>query len=70
MKKVHSEYKNQVEIEVLSGGMILPEEPVHISATAGYISKAYKNVEELPGILNYWIEKLQTGNLRWNLQLT
>ena len=47
MKKINSEYKNKLEIEVLSGGMILPEEPVHISATAGYINNAYKNVEEL-----------------------
>jgi putative protein-disulfide isomerase len=50
IKKIHSEYKSQVETEVLSGGMILPDEPVHIGATAGYISKAYKNVEELTGI--------------------
>lgn len=50
MKKLNSEYKSKLEIEVLSGGMILPEQPVHIKATAGYISKAYKNVEELTGI--------------------
>ncbi len=50
MKKVNSAYKNKLEIEVLSGGMILPEEPVHIGATAGYISKAYKNVEKLTGV--------------------
>ena len=50
MKKINSDFKNQLEIEVLSGGMILPEEPVHIGATAGYISKAYKNVEELSGV--------------------
>ncbi len=50
IKKIHSEFKNKLEIEVLSGGMILPEEPVHIGTTAGYISKAYKNVEELTGI--------------------
>jgi putative protein-disulfide isomerase len=50
MKKINSEFKNKVEIEVLSGGMILPEEPVHISATAKYISNAYKNVEELTGV--------------------
>lgn len=50
MKKINSEYKNKLNIEVLSGGMILPEEPVHISATAAYISKACKNVEELTGI--------------------
>lgn len=49
MKKINSEYKEQLEIEVLSGGMILPEEPIPIGATAGYISKAYKNVEELTG---------------------
>jgi putative protein-disulfide isomerase len=39
-----------LEIEVLSGGMILPENPVHIGASAGYISSAYKNVEALTGI--------------------
>lgn len=50
MKKLNSEYKNKVKIEVLSGGMILPEQPVHIGASAGFISKAYKRVEELTGI--------------------
>lgn len=30
--------------------MVLPEEPVHISATAGYIKGAYQRVEELTGI--------------------
>jgi putative protein-disulfide isomerase len=47
MKKINSEYKNNIEIEVLSGGMILPDNPVHIGATAGYINTAYKNVEDL-----------------------
>jgi putative protein-disulfide isomerase len=50
MKKINSDYKNKLEIEVLSGGMILAEEPVHINATAGYIKDAYKKVEELTGI--------------------
>ena len=50
MKKINSTYKNKLEIEVLSGGMVLPDTPVHISATAGYIKGAYKNVEELTGI--------------------
>jgi putative protein-disulfide isomerase len=49
MKKINSEYKNKLEVEVLSGGMILPEEPVHISATAEYILGTYKNVEEVTG---------------------
>lgn len=39
-----------LQIDVLSGGMILPEKPVPISATAGYIAKAYHTVEEYTGI--------------------
>ena len=35
---------------MLSGGMIMPEKPVPISATAHYILGAYKNVEELTGV--------------------
>jgi len=50
MKKINSDYKTKLEIEVLSGGMILPEEPVHIGATAAYIKSAYKNVEALTGV--------------------
>ncbi|MEO6453852.1 MAG: DsbA family protein [Ginsengibacter sp.] len=50
IKKINSEYKTRMLIEVLSGGMILPEEPVHISATAGYINSSYKKVEELTGV--------------------
>ncbi len=50
MKKINSDFKTKLEIEVLSGGMILPEEPMHIAATAGYIKSAYKNVEELTGV--------------------
>ena len=50
MKKINSAYKHKLEIEVLSGGMILPEQPVHIGATAEYINKAYTRVEELTGI--------------------
>lgn len=50
IKRIAEEYKNILPAEVLSGGMILPEKPVHISATAGYILQAYKNVEELTGI--------------------
>jgi putative protein-disulfide isomerase len=39
-----------LQVEVLSGGMILAEKPVPIAATAGYIQKAYPTVEELTGI--------------------
>ena len=50
MKKINSVYKNKLQFEVLSGGMILPEEPVPISASAKYILEAYKRVEELTGV--------------------
>ena len=50
LKKIAEEYKDILPAEVLSGGMILPEKPVHIGASAGYILSAYKNVEELTGI--------------------
>ncbi len=50
IKKINSEYKNKLEFEVLSGGMILPEEPVSIGATAKYIEGTYKRVEEITGI--------------------
>jgi len=36
--------------EVLSGGMIMPEQPVHIDTMAGYIEKAYPTVEATTGI--------------------
>ena len=50
IKKIADEYRDKLETDVLSGGMILPEKPTHISAMAPYIQKAYKTVEELTGI--------------------
>lgn len=50
IKRLYDEYGEQLYFEVLSGGMILPEEPVHISASADYIAKAYPTVEEYTGI--------------------
>ncbi|MDQ2721256.1 MAG: DsbA family protein [Bacteroidota bacterium] len=47
IKKIYSEYKTKIEFEVLSGGMILPEDPVAIGASAKYIEQGYKRVEEL-----------------------
>jgi putative protein-disulfide isomerase len=49
MKKIAADFPN-LQIEVLSGGMVLPETPVHISNTAGYIQKAYKTVEDYAGV--------------------
>lgn len=50
MKQVEAAFGDRLHIEVLSGGMVLPETPQHIGATAGYISQAYKTVEEYTGI--------------------
>ncbi len=50
MKKIAENYAAILEIDVLSGGMVLPEKPVHISATAGYILEAYLRVEEMTGV--------------------
>jgi putative protein-disulfide isomerase len=49
MKKIAVEYPS-LQIEVLSGGMILSEKPVPIAATAAYIQKAYTTVEDHTGI--------------------
>ena len=50
IKQIADEYKHIMDCDVLSGGMILPEVPVHIRTSAGYILNAYKNVEELTGV--------------------
>lgn len=50
IKNIAGEYADRFDFEVLSGGMILPEQPRHISATASYIRDAYKNVEEYSGV--------------------
>ncbi|MBC7889934.1 MAG: DsbA family protein [Ferruginibacter sp.] len=50
IKKISGDYKDQLEFEVLSGGMIISEKARHISVTAGYIQQAYKVVEEHTGI--------------------
>lgn len=50
IKKIAGEYKEKLFVEVLSGGMIIPEKPQPISITADYIQKAYKTVEEYTGI--------------------
>jgi putative protein-disulfide isomerase len=50
IRRIFEEYRHQLAFDVLSGGMILPEEPQHISVMADYIQKAYKTVEEHTGI--------------------
>lgn len=50
IKRFEEEYKDRFSFEVLSGGMIITEIPIPISATAPYIQKAYKTVENTTGI--------------------
>ena len=50
IKKIHALYSDRIGFEVLSGGMILPDQPRHIGVMAGYIADAYKSVEEMTGI--------------------
>ena len=50
MKKIAEAYKDEFEIEVLSGGMLIGEQVQPISKIAPYIQSAYKRVEELTGI--------------------
>lgn len=49
MTRVAKEYAGRLHFDVLSGGMILPEEPRHFAPMAKYIQTAYKQVEELTG---------------------
>ena len=50
MKKIAETYKDEFEIEVLSGGMLIGEQVQSINKIAPYIQSAYKRVEELTGI--------------------
>lgn len=50
IKKIEQEYKGRMYFEVLSGGMIISDQPKPIAATAGYIQQAYKTVEDLTGV--------------------
>jgi putative protein-disulfide isomerase len=50
IKKLSEVYKGKIGIEVLSGGMILNENPRPVGVMAGYIQQAYKTVESHTGI--------------------
>lgn len=50
MRKLYDTYKDQFRFEVISGGMIRPEKPVHISKTGAYILQQIPRVEELTGV--------------------
>lgn len=50
LKKLAETYKEIFDIEVLSGGMLIGEQVMPITAVAPYIQSAYKRVESLSGI--------------------
>lgn len=50
MLAITEEYKNKLDIEVLSGGMMIGENTAPIEKIAPFIQGAYKRVEELTGI--------------------
>jgi len=50
MKKIEQEYKSILSFDVLSGGMIMPDNAQPIGVMASYIKEEYKNVENLTGV--------------------
>lgn len=50
LKQIAENYKNQLFIEVLSGGMVLPDMPQPIAQIASAIKENYSNVEEYSGV--------------------
>lgn len=50
IQKAELYYRDILGFEVLSGGMLLPEQPRHIGAIAAYILESYKTVEDHTGI--------------------
>ena len=50
LKKIAETFKDSLDIEVLSGGMIIGEQVMPVDKIAPYIKSAYKRVEELSGV--------------------
>ncbi|WP_288073103.1 DsbA family protein [Hydrotalea sp.] len=50
LKKITAQFSEYFSVEVLSGGMVLPEQLTPIAATAQYIQQAYTTVEKTTGI--------------------
>ncbi|MBK7427752.1 MAG: DsbA family protein [Saprospiraceae bacterium] len=48
--KIHENWKEKIDIEVISGGMILEDRVGPVSEVAPYIKTAYKRVEESTGV--------------------
>ncbi len=50
MKQIWGEYKDKLDMEVLSGGMMTGEEAMPIEKIGPFIQQSYKRVEDLTGI--------------------
>ena len=50
IKKIEEKFKGQVNIEVLSGGMMIEENIAPIEKIGPYLQSTYKRVEEITGI--------------------
>jgi putative protein-disulfide isomerase len=50
MRRIAGEYKDRLDFEVLSGGMIGSDQAEPISLISSYIQKGYKKVEEYTGV--------------------
>jgi putative protein-disulfide isomerase len=50
IRRIFEEYRDHLAFEVLSGGMIMPEQARPIAVMAEYIQTAYKTVEETTGV--------------------
>jgi len=68
MQQLKENYKDDMEFTVLSGGMIGGERVGPIGEVAGYISEAYKTVEERTGVKfgEDFLELLQEGKAIFN----
>ena len=64
IKKFVATYKNEIKIEIISGGMITGDRIGPIGEVASYISWAYKNVEEATSVkfgTNFLDKTLKSG---------
>lgn len=50
IKKIAAEYHNKLDVEVLSGGMMVGEQVMPIEKIGPYIASSYSRVEKLTGI--------------------
>lgn len=50
INSIEKEYRHLIDIEAISGGMVLPQEPTPISITANYILNAIPSVEAYSGV--------------------